>query len=401
MRLNRSYLIAALLAVGVTAWVASGSLGEDRREPQVTKPPVDLDALREMTRVRVTESAAAPRLIELSLTGHTEAVRAVDVKAETFGQIEDLLVEKGERVEAGQVIARLGARDRAARLREAQALLRQRQIEFEAARKLNERGFRAETQLAESRATLDAAEAAVEAAQIAIDDLEVRAPFEGVLDDRMMDLGDYVETGDAIGRVVDLDPVLVIAPANERDVSNLRVGEPGSALLATGEEIWGSIRFVASEANVQTRTFRVELEVGNADGQVPAGMTAILRLPVERIMTHKITPAILTLNDGGILGLRTVEEDGDGDPATGRVRFVPVNIVEDTVDGLFVTGLPDRATLITVGQEFVQDGEQVIAVASPSEDLDRSAAPLTAERAAERDAGSAARSVDETAEAVE
>ena len=130
-------------------------------------------------------------------------------------------------------------------------------------------------------------------------------------------------------------------------------------------------------------------------------MTAILRLPVERIMTHKITPAILTLNDGGILGLRIVEEDGDGDPATGRVRFVPVNIVEDTVDGLFVTGLPDQATLITVGQEFVQDGEQVIAVASPSEDLDRSAAPLTAERAAERDAGSAAKTVDETAEAVE
>ena len=323
-------------------------------------------------------------------------MRAVDVKAETFGLIEELLVEKGERVEAGQVIARIGARDRQARLHEAQALLRQRQIEFEAARKLNERGFRAETQLAESRATLDAAEAAVEAAQIAIEDLEILAPFEGVLDDRMMDLGDYVDTG-----VVDLDPVLVVAPANERDVSNLRVGEPGSALLATGEEIWGSIRFVASEANVETRTFRVELEVNNADGQVPAGMTAILRLPVERIMTHKITPAILTLNDGGVLGLRIVEDDGDDDPATGRVRFVPVNIVEDTVEGLFVTGLPDQATLITVGQEFVQDGEQVVAVASPSEELERSATPLTAERATDRTADSAAESAAETAEARE
>ena len=380
MRLNRSYLIAALLAVGVTAWVASGSLGEDRREPEITKPPVDLDALRETTRVRVADSAAMPRLIELSLTGHTEAVRAVDVKAETFGQIEELLVEKGEKVEAGQLIARIDARDRQARLDEAQALLRQRQIEFEAARKLNERGFRAETQLAESRATLDAAQASVEAAEVALQDLQIVAPFEGVLDDRMMDLGDYVDTGDSIGRVVDLDPVLVIAPANERDVRHLRVGEPGSAMLATGEEIWGRIRFVASEANSQTRTFRVELEVDNPDGQVPAGMTAIMRLPVERIMAHQVTPAILTLDDNGVLGLRTVVENNDDDPETGVVRFVPVSIVEDTSEGLFVTGLPEEVTLITVGQEFVKDGETVVGVPDP--DFDRSASPLTAERAA-------------------
>ena len=381
MRLNRSYLIAALLAVGVTAWVASGSLGEDRREPEVTKPPVDLDALRETTRVRVAESSAAPRLIELSLTGHTEAVRAVDVKAETFGQIEELLVEKGEKVEAGELIARIDARDRQARLDEAQALLRQRQIEFEAARKLNERGFRAETQLAESRARLDAAQASVEAAEVALQDLRIVAPFEGVLDDRTMDLGAYVDTGDSLARVVDLDPVLVIAPANERDVRHLRVGEPGSAVLATGQEIWGRIRFVASEANSQTRTFRIELEVDNPDGQVPAGMTAIMRLPVERIMAHQITPAILTLSDEGVLGLRTVVENNDDDPETGMVRFVPVTIVEDTSEGLFVTGLPDEVTLITVGQEFVKDGETVVGVPDP--DFDRSASPLTAERAAE------------------
>lgn len=381
MRLNRSYLIAALLAVGVTAWVASGSLGEDRREPEVTKPPVDLDALRETTRVRVATSSAAPRLIELSLTGHTEAVRAVDVKAETFGQIEELLVEKGEKVEAGELIARIDARDRQARLDEAQALLRQRQIEFEAARKLNERGFRAETQLAESRARLDAAQASVEAAEVALQDLRIVAPFEGVLDDRTMDLGAYVDTGDSLARVVDLDPVLVIAPANERDVRHLRVGEPGSAVLATGQEIWGRIRFVASEANSQTRTFRIELEVDNPDGEVPAGMTAIMRLPVERIMAHEITPAILTLSDEGVLGLRTVVENNDEDPETGMVRFVPVTIVEDTSEGLFVTGLPDEVTLITVGQEFVKDGETVVGVPDP--DFDRSASPLTAERAAE------------------
>jgi multidrug efflux system membrane fusion protein len=377
MRLNPSYLIAGLLAVGVTAWVASGVLGGNA-EPEVTKPPVDLDALREVTRVRVAESVAQPRLIELSLNGHTESVRAVDVKAETFGEVEELLVEKGERVEAGQVIARLDARDRTARLREAQALREQRRIEYEAARKLADKGFRAETQLAEARATLNAADAAVESAQIAIDNLEIVAPFDGVLDERQVDLGDYVDTGQEIARVVDLDPVLVVANANERDVQRLRVGEPGSAVLATGEEIWGRIRFIASEANAQTRTFRIELEVSNDDGKVPAGMTAEMRLPVERIPAHRITPAILTLDDQGVLGLRTVVEDENGDSETQLVRFVPVQIVEDTAEGLFVSGLPERATLITVGQEFVKDGERVVAV--PGAEVEEQGAPLAAGR---------------------
>jgi multidrug efflux system membrane fusion protein len=108
-------------------------------------------------------------------------------------------------------------------------------------------------------------------------------------------------------------------------------------------------------------------------------MTALMRLPVERIMTHRLTPAILTLDDEGRLGVRTVVEDGDGDDETKVVRFVPVEIVEDTADGLYVSGLPKDATLITVGQEFVKDGERVIAVPGTSVEQ-RESAPLTAER---------------------
>jgi multidrug efflux system membrane fusion protein len=387
MRLNPSYLIAGLLAAGVTVWVASGSLGENAQEPELSKPPVDLDALRQTTQVRVAELQAQPRLIELSLPGHTEPVRAVDVKAESFGRIEELLVEKGQPVEAGQVIARLDARDRRARLQEARALLRQRQIEYQAAQKLSEKGFRAETSLAESRAALDAAQAAVEAAEIAVDNLEVTAPFDGVLDGRTVDLGDYLDVGEPIGRVVDLDPILVVAPANERDVRRLKVGEPGSAVLATGEEIWGRIRFIASESDMQTRTFRVELEIPNADRDVPAGMTATVRLPVARIPSHRITPAILTLNDEGVLGLRTVVEDGDGDPDTAVVRFVPIEIVEDTADGLYVAGLPETVRAITVGQEFVKDGETVIAVPDGDGAAGARAAPLTASTGAENQEG--------------
>ncbi len=380
MRLNPSYLVAGLLALGVVVWVASGVMGGSG-EPEVSKPPVDLDTVREMTRVRVADSSAAPRLIELRLNGHTEAVRAVDVKAETYGEVEELLVEKGERVEAGQLIARLDPRDRQARLREAQALRNQRRIEYSAARQLADKGFRAETQLAEARAALDAAEAAVEAAEIEISSLEILAPFDGVLDDRYVDIGDYIDTGDPIARVVDLDPILVVANANERDVRRLSLGEPGSGSLATGDEVWGRIRFIAAEANPQTRTFRIELEVPNAAGEVPAGMTAELRLPVERVPAHRITPAILTLDDAGVLGLRTVVEDGDGDAETMVVRFVPIDIVEDTAEGLFVAGLPEQVTLITVGQEFVKDGESVLAIPG-AEGTDGRVTPLTAERSA-------------------
>ena len=350
--MNRSFFIAGLLAIGATAWIASGQYGQSSSAPVGQKPPADLRAEAEFPLVRVRLQSAAPHSVEELLRGRTEAIRMVDVRVESDGRIEELLVDRGSRVGPADVLAKQSPEERPAALAEAKALLAQKQIEYAAAEKLSKKGFRAETQLAASRAELEAADAAVRQAQIALENLTITAPFEGLVDDRMVEIGDYLKKGDHLVRIVDLDPILIIAQANERDVGRLVLGQQGVARLASGVELNGRVRFISSIADAATRTFRVELEVPNPSGAVADGLTAELRLNTPAVMAHRVSPAILTLSEEGVLGVKTLDRQD-------RVTFQPVKIIDSDKQGVWLAGLPDEVILITVGQEFVKTGQTV------------------------------------------
>jgi multidrug efflux system membrane fusion protein len=350
--MRRSLIFAVVLAVAATAWVLSGQLGADMAGPEVQKPPADMAALDEAPSVRVRPSSAQPHAIIDLLRGRTEANRLVEIKSETDGRVVALDVEDGSLVKEGEIIVRLSPGDRPARLAEAKALLAQRKIEYEADQKLRQKGFRADTQVAATEASLEAAEAAVKIAEVELDYTRIRAPFDGVIDQRLVELGDFVDRGDAIAHLVELDPMLIVTQVNERDIQRLEVGAPGKARLMTGETVEGRIRHISAIADEATRTFRVELEVANPEGAIADGMTAEIALPLSRVQAHLVSPAILTLSDAGLIGVKAVDE-------ASRVVFHPVKIVDTDNNGVWITGLPDEVTLITVGQEYVSDGEAV------------------------------------------
>ncbi|HIC79698.1 MAG TPA: efflux RND transporter periplasmic adaptor subunit [Kiloniellaceae bacterium] len=350
--MKRSFILAFVFAVAATAWVASGQLGESGAEPEAQKPPADLAALDKVPTVRVRSSTAQTHAIVDLLRGRTEANRKVEIKVETDGRLIELAVDDGTLVDAGDVIARLSAGDRPARLAEAKALLAQRKIEYEADQKLSQKGFRAETQVAATEASLQAAEAAVKIAEVELAYTEIRAPFDGIVDERMMEIGDYVDRGDAIARLVELDPMLIVTQVNERDIQRLQLGNTGAARLMTGDQVTGHIRHISTVADEATRTFRVELEVDNPNGRIADGMTAEIALPLAETQAHIVSPAILTLSDGGLIGVKAVNEEG-------RVVFHAAKIVDTDKQGVWITGLPDDVTLITVGQEYVSPGEKV------------------------------------------
>lgn len=353
--MNRSLFIAMLLAAGATLWVASGHLGNKENSIAAQKTPVDLSAADQLPQVRVRQQSAEPRMTQTLLRGRTEAVRMVDIKAETHGRIIELAIERGDRVEQGEILARLAVEDRNAKLAQANALKEQRRIEYEAAKKLSKKGFRAETQLAASRAELEAAEAAVTVAEVALDNIVIRAPFDGIIDTRQAEMGEFIEVGDHIARIVDLDPILVVAQVNERELGALRLEQAGSVRLATGATVDGRLRFISTVADPTTRTFRVELEVANPDLTVADGVTAELRLPQAAVPAHHASPAILALTDEGVLGVKVLGPDD-------KVAFKPVYILDSDETGVWLAGLPEEIILITVGQEFVQDGQVVIPI---------------------------------------
>jgi membrane fusion protein, multidrug efflux system len=142
-----------------------------------------------------------------------------------------------------------------------------------------------------------------------------------------------------------------VGQVSEREVAEIKVGNPASATLVTGETVEGRIRFVASRADDTTRTFRIEVELPNPDGKLRVGVSADIHIPVRQLMAQKISPGILVLDDNGVIGVRAVLH--------GVVRFLPVDIVSDGPDGMWVSGLPDHLAVITVGQSFVSDGERV------------------------------------------
>ncbi|MDP6872227.1 MAG: efflux RND transporter periplasmic adaptor subunit [Alphaproteobacteria bacterium] len=359
--MRKSYILAFAIAVIAAGWVLSGEFGDKIGLANGKTAPGEAPSVAErmteqgeaaLTAVRTEPSAAQDHWREVTARGHTEAKRSLLVKSEIKGRITDVAVKKGSRVRRGDVLVRIDVADRAARMAEAEALVRQREIEFQAARKLRKKGYRAETQFSAAAARLDAAKAMVKQMDVALSRTVIRAPFDAVVDSRAVELGAYVKDGSAIALLVDEDPYLVVAQISENDVGRLRRSSKGSATLVTGEKVTGRIHFIAATADDATRTFRVELLVPNPDGRLRHGTSAELHLPTDRVQAHFITPAVLTLNDSGTVGVRCVE-------AGGKVGFYPVEIIDSGADGVWVSGLPRQVELIVVGQEFVRQGDKV------------------------------------------
>jgi multidrug efflux system membrane fusion protein len=298
---------------------------------------------------------------EIVVRGRTEASRQATLSAETPGRIAKVGAREGATINHGQTIVRIAIDDRTAILEEAKAQLAQRRLEHQAASKLQQKGFQSRTRLAEATARLNAATAYLAKIKVDIERTTILAPFDGILQHRAVELGDYVAPGDPVATVMDLDPILIIGHLSERDVSKIRVGGPGYARLVSGREVEGTIRYISSAAGEQTRTFAVELEVANSDNGILQGLTAGLRLPLAKIDAHLMSPAALTLADDGTVGVKIVDE-------LERVQFVPVTILGDTPDGIWIGGLPASVTLITVGHEFVQTGSRVRPVAESAKE---------------------------------
>lgn len=355
--MRTSVIIAGALAIGATAWILSGQFGApDKPAAANGSQAVPAEAEKPLAAVRIRILKARVKQDALIVNGRTEESRKVTLRAETAGPIIDVPAVEGRIVETNDVIARQNVEDRTARLAESTALVKQREIEYRAAAELAKKGFRSGTKLAEARAQLDAARAKTKSMRIDISRTTIKAPFRGVLETRYVEKGDYVRVGDDIASIVDLDPVLAVGSASESDVGAITIGEPGKVTFIGGNVAEGKIRFIASVADPDTRSFRIELEIPNPDHRIRAGLTGKLALPLPPVRAHVLSPAVLTLADDGRIGVRIVDSND-------IVRFKPVSILSQSADGLWVSGLSDGERLITIGHEYVRAGQKVRAVA--------------------------------------
>lgn len=351
-------VLSAAISLAVVLWMVSGMFSNSESStPDATT--VDDNTLSRTQQVRIQQLQSTEITREIIISGRTEPNRMIEVRAEAEGSVQQLGSARGEPVSAGATIAKLDLRDRQAQLNEARALVDQRQLELSGVENLHAQRFTTEVQVAEAKARLESAKAGVERIELEIRDTTITAPFDAVLQERDVEIGDFVRVGDVVAELVDLDPLLIVGEVNEREVAEMAVGSKGIAILVDGTRLEGEVRYLAPNADAGTRTFKVELAVPNPDSTIRAGLTAELRLFADRINVHNISAALLTLADDGTIGAKVVD-------SSNVVQFYPVEIVGNSDEGMQVTGLPDSVRLITVGQGFVTEGQKVDAIASIS-----------------------------------
>lgn len=322
-------------------------------ETKSTAAPSPDDTSIRAVPVVAMRSQAQPTETGVVIRGRTEAARVVNVKAETTGLVISEPLRAGTAVRAGDPLCRLEPGTRPAMLAEAEARLLEAEANNRAAATLAERGFGAETAAIANRAALQAAQAIVEQARRELDRLVIHAPFDGVLEADSAELGSLLLPGSDCATVLALDPIKLVGYVSETVVGQLAVGAPVGARLLSGEMLSGRISFVARAADDATRTFRVEAEAPNPDGRIRAGITAEILAGVAGEIGHLVPQSSLTLDDAGRLGVRAAVD--------GVARFMPVTLLRDTAEGVWVSGLPETLDVIVVGQDFVSDGQPIVA----------------------------------------
>lgn len=341
---------AGLILMAIVVWVLSGQLGGGNHANSTTTPAQTQKD--ELFLVSAEQRDAVNYVETVRVRGRTEALKTVSLKAEEEGRIIATPVEKGEQVKKGQTICQIDPYAREANLAQARALAAQRKLEYDASIKLEQKGFRSATQVAADKAEYDEALALVRQAEVSLDKTRIVAPFDGLLNDRQAEVGDFLQVGAPCAVILTKDPYLVVGEVSDRQVARITPGIEVAVQFTDGRELKGRVRYISSAARIETRTYRVEVEVPNPEGTLRSGLTADILIPARTIKAHFVPPSVLVLKDDGAVGVRTVEDDN-------TVAFHPVEIVGNQSDGIWVRGLPDHMTLIVGGHNFVREGDQV------------------------------------------
>jgi len=353
-----SRLIAVALVIAAAAWIISGHLGDRSRDTTPAATPAEnAQAPIPVQRVSVATAVREQHTRTIVLSCVTQADHRAQATARGAGTIVDLSVSRGSHVTSNEVIATISDEGRASAVVQAQALLDQRQSEYDSNKRLIDTGVSPRNDLASLDAAVKAAQAALAAAQAEADRSLVRAPIEGIVNSVPMQIGQAVQAGAEVAEVVDPDPMLAVGNVSEARRSELKVGQDAEVRLIDGTKVEGLVDFVSLSADTATRTYPVEVKFANPTANVPDGVTCEMTVTLTPIDATPVPRSALIFSDDGHLGVRVADSDN-------KVKFMPIDVVEDGLDNLWVTGLPDAARVIVVGQDFVKDGDPVEAVAA-------------------------------------
>ena len=322
---------ASVIAAAFVLWMASGTGGERAEQADgTTSNTANIIVEKPIPQVRTELFEAQLVARSISLYGRTAADRETNLGAEIAGRVAEVLAKRGSFVHKGDIIVRMEKNDLPQLLLRAKTLYKQREIEYEGAKKLAAQGFQGKARLAEAATALTDASTNVFTIKLQLEKTVIIAP---------------------ISAIADINPLIIKADVTERDGSKVKLQQVAKVRLVSGEEIEGKVRYISRVANAATNTFRIEVAIDNADLRLSAGGSAELSLPLRQEWAVKLSPSTLALDEKGVIGVKTVVDK--------HVVFVPIDILKADAEGSWLTGLGKHPEVITVGQGFVRAGDRV------------------------------------------
>ena len=407
--MKKSIFIAAFILLLVVGWIGSGQFTKVNAQDDTSDSSKLNDT--KVEKVKIEDNGNKVEIKEYSfsqidqsieLQGQTTHNKKIDVKSETTGNITNINFKRGDKVTKGDELIRisienrkellnsakkdlerlnkelgLNEKNKVNRLSQNKELIKLYEIEFASAKQLIDKGLSSKSKLSLASFNLANARSDQEdiminfqsqqssiEAQIAnvksqlknieldISNTYINSPFSVIISEKIVEESEYITPGNPMFTIINLNPIKIQGYLSEFDVNKVNLGTKAIIENTNGIKKEGIISFISPSAETSTRTFEITIEADNSDLSFRSGITTKITIAGSELKAHKIPPSILTLLDDGTVGVKAVDEEN-------IVVFFPTTSVKDTIDGIWVSGLPDKVNLIVTGQEYVAVGESI------------------------------------------
>ena len=412
--MKKSIFIASFILLLVVGWIGSGQLSnnviaQDDNTQEVPETETSYSKNAENNKdeeftFSVETKVFTSKLIDQSieLQGQTIHNKKIDVKSETSGNIDSIEFSRGDKVSQNAEMITISLEDRNEKLLSAKKdlerlskelilneknrdnLLRQNverielyEIEYASAKQLIDKGLSSksklslasfnlanakadkedikikfESTLANLEAQISNVKSVLKNIKLDIDKTSIKAPFDGIISEKMVEETEFISLGTPLFTIIDLDPIKIEGYLSEFDINKVSVGTKAIIEDSNGIKKNGIISFISPSAETSTRTFEITIEADNKDLSYKSGITTKIIIKGSELKAHKIPPSILTLLDDGTVGVKAIDNED-------KVTFYPTKTIKDTIDGMWVSGLPEKVNLIVSGQEYISIGDTV------------------------------------------
>jgi membrane fusion protein (multidrug efflux system) len=296
-------------------------------------------------------------------TAPIEAFAEADVIAKVDGEVREVLVEEGDIVEKGQILARLDGDRLRLELSESQARLRKLQSDFQRNQDLKEKGLISEGDFDKIQYDLEALEASYNLASLELDYTKIRAPISGVVSERYIKLGNTIRVSDPIFRVTSFDPLVAYLHIPEREFRQLSAGQPVQIDIdaLAGEPVFATVTRVSPIVDPDTGTFKITIEISDAAHRIKPGMFGRMSIVYDRHENALQISRSAIVEEIGTTSVFVVEENVAVRKPV-QTGFSEKGMIE------IIDGLDDNDHVITMGQVGLKDNASVTVINAEGDD---------------------------------